>query len=77
MNVMISLKATGNAVVPTVFDIKTTIGANSYENMYDFHLGKLKYVFYSPASTSTSTSTGFNKTAANAQLKAAGLPQLP
>lgn len=77
MNVLISLKATGNAVVPTVFDIKTTTGANSYENMYDFHLGKLKYVFYSPASTSTSTSTSFNKTAANAQLKAAGLPMLP
>jgi hypothetical protein len=74
---LISLKATGNAVVPSVFDIKINNVSTAYENIYAFHLGKLMYGGYTPASTSTSTSTGFNKTAANAQLKAAGLPQLP
>ncbi len=73
---LVSWKATGNAVVPSVFDIKYTVGPGSYEYIYVFHLGKLMYGSYAPASTSTSTSTGVNKIAANAQLQANGLPPM-
>ena len=75
--VLISLKPTGNAVVPSVFDIKTTNLSGTFEYFYAFHLGKLMSGSYNPASTSTSTSTDFNKTAASALLRANGLPPLP
>ena len=71
---LISWKATGNAVVPSVFDIKVTSAPGTYEFIYAFHLGKLMYGLYTPAFTLTSTSTGVNNIAANAQLQASGLP---
>jgi len=74
---LIGLKNTGNAAVPTVFDIKVTYLTDTTESMYDFHLGKMMYVSYTPASTSTTTSSSINKTAASAQLQANGLPPLP
>jgi hypothetical protein len=73
----VSLKATGNAVVPNVFVITAATGAITSNIIYTFHLGKLISGSNSPAGTRTSTSTSFNKTAANAQLRANGLPPLP
>jgi hypothetical protein len=77
--VLISLKATGNTAVPDLFNIKTTIGAGSYfEEFYVSHLGKVMTVEDKPAFTfPTSTHSTANITAANAQLKANGLPPLP
>lgn len=74
---LVSWKATGNAVVPNVLLVREAVGATTYDGIYAFHLGKLMSGSYSPASTSTSTTTLFNKTAANAQLRANGLPPLP
>jgi hypothetical protein len=74
---LVSLKVTGNAVVPNMFDIRSSDGTTTYDSMYAFHLGKLLRGWYDPATTSTSTTTSFNKTAANAQLRANGLPLLP
>lgn len=73
----VSLKATGNAVVPNVFVIRSKLESFTFDTIYAFHLGKLMSGSNSPAGTSTSTSTSFNKAAANAQLRANGLPPLP
>lgn len=74
----VSWKDTGNTQVPQVFDIKTAYGGTTpHEYIYVFHLDKLMGGSYSPASTSTSTSTEINKAAASAQLRANGLPPLP
>jgi hypothetical protein len=57
-----------------VFDIKVTLAPGAYELIYAFHLGKRMSGYYGPAFTFTSTSTGVNNIAANAQLQASGLP---
>jgi hypothetical protein len=74
---LVSIKAKGNAAVPNLLSIRATFGTAIVDELYAFLSGKLIRVWYDPGFTSTSTSTAFNRTAANAQLRANGLPPLP
>ena len=74
---LVSLKATGNLVVPNVLEIKYTISGNLFNYFYAFNLNKIMLGYFMASGSVTTTEFAVNKIAANAQLQAYGLPSLP